>query len=169
MSKQNEYEPDYLVSSGETLSTSVYELRSAICENFSGKSFSSRAGKAAKFLEMRKEDLVGVCDMNLPITPAIAAKLEKLDKPAHFWLNLERQYQEDRRRISGISPWRKVEDDPPPKDGDQYLWRMERGASVFVIYWVQECKEFQEVMSGNFFTQEVTSTGEWCSIPGGGE
>ncbi|MBF0475371.1 MAG: HigA family addiction module antidote protein [Deltaproteobacteria bacterium] len=36
-----------------------------------------------------------------PITPDTALKLERtLGRPAHFWSNLERQYQEDKMRLA---------------------------------------------------------------------
>ena len=58
----------------------------------------------ADFIGIDYEQMDNLICGYYPITPAIAEKLTKLGRPAHFWINLERQYQADRARLSGIDP-----------------------------------------------------------------
>jgi len=119
----------------------------------------------AKKTKLSLWELEGLQDDLIPITPAIALKLEKLGKPAQYWLDLERQYQEDRVRLSGISPWRKVTDDPPPKDGSEFLLRNPRIAGAHILVC---CKP-----NGRWLVSDGTEYGEnepddeWMPIPGG--
>jgi len=59
----------------------------------------------AQYLKMDMQELRLVCAGEIPITLAIARKLEKLGRSTRFWLKLESTYQKDRRRLSGISSW----------------------------------------------------------------
>jgi addiction module HigA family antidote len=81
------FEPDYLVTPGEILEEYLDSLKMSQVE------LSARTGLAKKTVN---EIIKG----KAPITPETALKLERtLGRPAHFWNNLERQYQEDRARI----------------------------------------------------------------------
>jgi HTH-type transcriptional regulator / antitoxin HigA len=85
--QKNEYLPDYLVTPGEVISDYLdsYEMSHA--------DLAVRSGLTTKTVD---EILKG----NMPITPETALKLEQiLGRPAHFWNNLERRFQEDRKRL----------------------------------------------------------------------
>lgn len=114
-----------------------------------------------------EETMDRLCAGDQPITPAIAAKLEKLGRPAQYWLDLERQYQEDRARLSGISPWRKVADEEPPRD-EQFLGRTVDPTGfvcyVGVVFWDRKRTDYREVWSGR-----ILGINEWMPIPGGEE
>jgi HTH-type transcriptional regulator / antitoxin HigA len=84
----NQYAPDYLVAPGEVLEDYLEALRMTQAE------LADRTGLAKKTIN---EIIKG----KSPLTPDTALKLERtLGRPAHFWSNLERQYQEDRSRLS---------------------------------------------------------------------
>ena len=96
MSEQN-YKPDYLVSPDEV-------VKDYLIDKYHYDQSSSMALELASMeLDIVENELKEIVWCSGMITPVIATKLEKLGRPAHFWLNLERQYQEDRARLSGIS------------------------------------------------------------------
>lgn len=79
--------PDYLVTSGEVLQDHLDSI------NLSVKKLSSRIG-------LPQETIDQIIHAKSPITPDIASLLEKhLGRPAHFWLKLEQDYQEDKCRL----------------------------------------------------------------------
>lgn len=83
----NQYAPDYLVLPGEVLEDylNAYGMTQA--------ELATRTG-------LTKKTINGIIKGKAPITSETALKLERsLGRPAHFWNNLERQYQEDRTRI----------------------------------------------------------------------
>ncbi|MBF0381007.1 MAG: HigA family addiction module antidote protein [Magnetococcales bacterium] len=85
---KNQYLPDYLVTPGEVLDEylEAYPMTQA--------QLAMRAGLAKKTIN---EIIKG----KSPITTDSAQKLERvLGRPAHFWNNLERQFQEDRSRLA---------------------------------------------------------------------
>lgn len=83
----NSFVPDYLVTPGEVLEDYLDDLGMTQAE------LADRMGLAKKTIN---EIIKG----KAPITIETALKLERtLGRPAHFWSNLERQYQEDRLRI----------------------------------------------------------------------
>ena len=85
---KNQFTPDYLVTPGEVLDEYLDDLGMTQAE------LASRTGLAKKTIN---EIIKG----KSPITPETALKLERvLDRPAHFWNNLERQFQEDRVRLA---------------------------------------------------------------------
>jgi len=85
---QNQYVPDYLVTPGEVLEEYLETCGMTQAE------LSIRTGLAKKTIN---EIIKG----KSPITPETALKLERsLGRPAHFWNNLERQFQEDRTRLA---------------------------------------------------------------------
>jgi addiction module HigA family antidote len=87
-SNRNQYIPDYLVTPGEVLD----EYLDA--RGMSQAEFATRTGMAKKTIN---EIIRGKAS----ITPDTALKLERaLGRPAHFWSNLERQFQEDRTRLA---------------------------------------------------------------------
>jgi addiction module HigA family antidote len=84
----NQYVPDYLVTPGEVLEEylDAYGMTQA--------ELADRTGLAKKTIN---EIIKG----KSPITTETALKLERtLGRPAHFWNNLERQFQEDRVRLA---------------------------------------------------------------------
>lgn len=84
----NQFVPDYLVTPGEVLEEYLDDLGMTQSE------LSARTGLAKKTINE-------IIKAKSPITPDTALKLERtLGRPAHFWSNLERQYQEDRTRLS---------------------------------------------------------------------
>jgi len=86
--QNNTFIPDYLVTPGEILEEYIEALGMTQVE------LSRRTGLAKKTINE-------IIRAKSPITPDTALKLERtLDRPAHFWSNLERQYQEDKTRIA---------------------------------------------------------------------
>lgn len=84
----NQYVPDYLVTPGEVL------------EEYLDAHGMSQAELAAR-TGMAKKTINEIVKGKAPITSDTALKLERtLGRPAHFWSNLERQYQEDRTRLA---------------------------------------------------------------------
>lgn len=84
----NTFIPDYLVTPGEVLEEYLEEL------NMTQAELSDRTGLAKKTINE-------IIKAKSPITPETALKLERvLDRPAHFWSNLERQYQDDQTRLA---------------------------------------------------------------------
>lgn len=84
----NRFIPDYLVTPGEVLREYL--------ENFgmTQTELSNRTGLAKKTINE-------IIKAKTPITPETALKLERtIGRPAHFWSNLERQYQDDRTRLA---------------------------------------------------------------------
>ena len=84
----NQYVPDYLVTPGEVLEEYLEACGMTQAE------LAARTGLAKKTIN---EIIKG----KSPITTETALKLERcLGRPAHFWNNLERQFQEDRTRLA---------------------------------------------------------------------
>jgi len=83
---RNEYRPDYLVPPGEVLKEHL---------EHAGLTQAELAERAS--LPTRTID--GIIDSELSITTDIANRFERvLNRPGHFWLNLEEQYQADKKR-----------------------------------------------------------------------
>ena len=84
----NKFVPDYLVAPGEVLEEYLEDLGMTQVE------LADRTGLAKKTINE-------IIKAKSPITSATALKLERtLGRPAHFWNNLERQYQEDLTRFA---------------------------------------------------------------------
>jgi HTH-type transcriptional regulator / antitoxin HigA len=84
----NQYAPDYLVLPGEVLEEylETYSMTQA--------ELSDRTG-------LTKKTINEIIKGKSPISSETALKLERsLGRPAHFWNNLERQFQEDRSRFA---------------------------------------------------------------------
>lgn len=138
-------EPKYLVSPGEVV---------------------DRIGEIHTLMEdtgLDEDMLANLISDYFPITPEIAAKLEPLGKPAAYWIELERKYQEHREQLSGISRWRKVEDQPPPKDGDAVLCRDPQGLH-FLAWWVEDFGQWYDEAEGEYY-DELPVEIEWMPIP----
>jgi len=85
--KINTYVPDYLVKPGEVLEEYLESYRMTQVE------LSERTG-------LTKKTINGIIKGKAPITPKTALKFEKtLGRPAHFWINIESDYQQDLERI----------------------------------------------------------------------
>ena len=86
--RTNQYCPDYLTTPGEVLLDYLEDLAMTQVE------LADRTGLAKKTVN---EIVKGKAQ----ITPETARKLEKvIGRPAHFWRNLERQYQDDKARLA---------------------------------------------------------------------
>jgi HTH-type transcriptional regulator / antitoxin HigA len=88
MQTVNEYVPDYLVIPGEVL------------ENYLGRAGITQAALANR-TGLSKKTINEIVKAKSTITAEIALKFERtLGRPAHFWSNLEWQYQEDKVRLA---------------------------------------------------------------------
>ncbi len=84
----NQYVPDYLVTPGEVLQDYL-------------EGFGMTQAELAARTGLTKKTVNEIIKGKSPITPESALKLERsLGRPAHFWNNLERQFQEDRTRLA---------------------------------------------------------------------
>lgn len=74
------YEPDYAVSPGEILDEYL-------------ESYEMTQDELAQQLEFSQETVRAIIEAQLPIIPETAVKLQKIfQRPAHFWINLQRNY-----------------------------------------------------------------------------
>jgi len=84
----NQYVPDYLVPPGEILEEYL-------------EAYSMTQTELADRTGLTKKTINEIIKGKSPITSETALKLERsLGRPAHFWNNLERQFQEDRSRLA---------------------------------------------------------------------
>ena len=84
----NEYVPDYLVTPGEVLEDYLQHA------GLTQASLAERTG-------LSKKTINEIIKAKSTITAETALKFERtLNRPAHFWSNLERQYQEDKTRLA---------------------------------------------------------------------
>jgi addiction module HigA family antidote len=84
----NQYVPDYQVTPGEVLQDYL-------------EGFGMIEAELAAWTGLPLKTVDDIFKGKSPITPEIALKLERsLGRPAHFWENLERHFQEDRMRIA---------------------------------------------------------------------
>ncbi|MCJ7683401.1 MAG: HigA family addiction module antitoxin [Desulfobacteraceae bacterium] len=84
----NQYVPDYLVPPGDVLEEYL-------------EAYSMTQTELAARTGLTKKTINEIIKGKSPITSETALKLERsLDRPAHFWNNLERQFQEDRSRFA---------------------------------------------------------------------
>ena len=82
------YEPDYLVPPGEILAEYL-------------EAFAMTQAELAARTGLTKKTINEIIKGKSAITSETALKLERsLGRPAHFWNNLERQFQEDRSRLA---------------------------------------------------------------------
>ena len=86
----NSYAPDYLVKPGEIIENYLEYA------GFTQSSLAERTG-------LSKKTINEIIKAKSAITAETALKLERtLGRPAHFWSNLERQYQEDIIRLEDL-------------------------------------------------------------------
>jgi addiction module HigA family antidote len=84
----NKYVPDYLVTPGEVLEDSL---------GYAGITQAALADRTG----LSKKTINEIVKAKSAITAETALKFERtLGRPAHFWSNLERQYQEDKVRLA---------------------------------------------------------------------
>ena len=84
----NEYVPDYMVTPGEVLEDYLENA------GLTQASLADRTG-------LSKKTINEIVKAKSAITAETALKFERtLGRPAHFWSNLERQYQEDKTRLA---------------------------------------------------------------------
>jgi len=87
MQTVNKYVPDYLVTSGEVLEDYL---------EYAGLTQATLADRTG----LSKKMINKIVKAKSAITTKTALKFERtLGRPAHFWSNLERQYQEDKARL----------------------------------------------------------------------
>ena len=85
-SRQNQYVPDYIVTPGEVIEEYL-------------DSFGMSQAELAARTGLAKKTINGIIKGKAPVTFETSIKLERaLGRPAHFWSNLELQFQEDRLR-----------------------------------------------------------------------
>ena len=86
--KVNTYAPDYMVTPGEVLEDYL---------EYAGLTQASLAERTG----LSKKTINEIIKAKSAITPETALRFERtLNRPAHFWSNLERQYQEDKTRLA---------------------------------------------------------------------
>jgi addiction module HigA family antidote len=91
-SQNHKLAPDYLVTPGEVLAEYLDELRMTQAE------LADRTGLTQKIISE-------IIKTKAQITSEMAWKLERiLGRPAHFWSNLERHYQDDLTRFANGTP-----------------------------------------------------------------
>jgi addiction module HigA family antidote len=84
----NKYIPNYLVTPGEVLKEYL---------RYAGITQSSLATRTG----LSKKTINEIVKTKSAITAEVALVFERiLGRPAHFWSNLERQYQEDKARLA---------------------------------------------------------------------
>jgi len=84
----NQYVPDYLVPPGEILEEYL-------------EGYGMTQTELADRTGLTKKTINEIIKGKSPITSETALKLERsLGRPAHFWNNLERQFQEARSRLA---------------------------------------------------------------------
>jgi len=84
---KNQFNPDYAVLPGDILLEYLENI---------GMTQAELAAQMGVTIKTINEIIKG----KAPITPETALKLETvLGRPAHFWNNLEQNYQEDRREL----------------------------------------------------------------------
>jgi len=87
----NRYIPDYMVTPGQVLEDYL-------------RGFNMTQAELAVRIGLTQETVNEIIIGKLGITPEIALKLEiVLGRPAHFWNNLEGQFQEERARFAGAN------------------------------------------------------------------
>jgi addiction module HigA family antidote len=85
---KNQYVPDYLVTPGEVLGEYL---------EYAGLTQASLADRTG----LSKKTINEIVKAKSAITAETALRFERtLGRPAHFWSNLERQYQEDKTRLA---------------------------------------------------------------------
>jgi addiction module HigA family antidote len=88
MQTANRYVPDYLVTPGEVLADYL---------GYAGITQATLANRTG----LSKKTINEIVKAKSAITAETALKFERtLGRPAHFWSNLERQYQEDKVRLA---------------------------------------------------------------------
>jgi len=84
----NEYTPDYLVTPGEVLEE--YLEHTGLTQ-----------ASLADLTGLSKKTIHEIVNAKAAITAETALKFERtLGRPAHFWSNLERKYQDDKARLA---------------------------------------------------------------------
>jgi addiction module HigA family antidote len=85
---KNQYNPDYLVTPGEVLEEYLEHA------GLTQASLADRTG-------LSKKTINEIVKAKSAITAETALRFERtLGRPAHFWGNLERHYQEDKTRLA---------------------------------------------------------------------
>ncbi len=87
-SRHNQYVPDYLVTPGEVIEEYL-------------EAFGMSQAELAARTGLAKKTINEIVRGKAPITSDTALKLERsIGRPAHFWSNLEIQFQQDRTRLA---------------------------------------------------------------------
>src|SRR5216684_6499380 len=107
------YEPATVLHPGET-----------VAEYLEFNGWSQR--DLARRTELTPKTISEICSGKAPITPPTALALEKVFKrPAHFWLNLQRRYDEAQARLGLVaktSEWREWAKQFPLREMRRFEW-----------------------------------------------
>jgi len=138
----NEYTPDYIVTPGEVLEDYL---------EYAGLSQASLAERTG----LSKKTINEIVKAKSAITAETALKFERtLGRPAHFWSNLERQYQEDKTRLADRT---RLEEDLHWLDIFPY--------KVMVKYgWIESHKEKIKQLASLLQFFAVASPSQWETI-----
>ena len=135
----NQYDPDYVSSPGETLQETLEAL---------GMSQASLAERAGRSLKMINEIIKG----KAPITPKMALELERVvGVPASFWNNRERHFREfivkieEQKRLETFISWL---ENIPVRAMVKYGW---------IVFFKNKVAQLQEVLK--FFG--IASPDQW--------
>lgn len=142
MSEHNQFVPDYAVLPGETLQE---ELES---RDMTQVELADRTGMAKKTIN---EIIKG----KAPITPETALKLERVfGLPAHFWNNLEQNYQEAKARLI---------EQVQLKQDLAWLKRVPTAAMI-KLGWVRRCNDKIEQLEAVLSFFGIASVSVWQTV-----
>jgi len=154
------FAPDYLVTPGEVLTEYLDDLRMSQAE------LADRTGLTRKTINE-------IIKAKAPITPETALKFERtLGRPAHFWSNLERHYQDDltrlaeQRRMASYLEWlKRVPVSAMAKLGwiPRFKDRLEQLDAVLRYYGVASPAQWQTVWSEYQVAYRQTARFEGCA------
>jgi len=138
----NKYIPDYLVTPGEVL------------EDYLGYAGITQATLANR-TGLSKKTINEIVKAKSAITAETALKFERtLGRPAHFWSNLERQYQEDKVRLADII---KLEKD--------LEWLDMFPVNAMAKYgWIEKCKDKVSQLDALLRFFAIASPKQWGII-----
>lgn len=139
---RNNYVPNYLVTPGEVLQEYLDDVPMTQAE------LADRTG-------LSKKTISEIIKAKSPITPETALKLERvLSRPAHFWSNLERQYQDDQTRLAEQSRM------------SSYLEWLKKVpvAAMAKLDWIPKCKEKLEQLDAVLCFFGVASPDQWKKV-----
>lgn len=140
--QKNQYLPDYLVTPGEVLDDYIDSMGMTQAE------LADRTG-------LTKKTINEIIKGKAPITPETSQKLERtLGRPAHFWNNLEIQFQEDKIRLA--------EKDQLEKHLD-WLKKFPTRAMIN-LEWIPNIKDKVELLEAILCFFGIASPNQWETV-----